>query len=122
LSPFVFLFASIVCAVTGQLLLKTTVMKLEGVDFASGNFGAHLKKLLLSPTFYLAMIVYFSSMILYLMAISAIEISMAYPMVAVNYAIILVCSRVFFRENVTPMRWLGVGLIIAGVVLVSRSG
>jgi multidrug transporter EmrE-like cation transporter len=119
--PFVFLFASIFCAVLGQLLLKATVMKLDGVDFASGSFLPHLIKLLTSPLFYLAMCVYFSSMILYLIALSKLELSLAYPMVAVNYAIILVCGKLFFNEKVTALRWIGVAFIIAGVVLVSRS-
>lgn len=121
MSPFIFLFASIFCAVTGQLLLKKTVVKLDGVDFASGAAGKHLIKLLTSPLFILALGVYFASMMLYLVALSAIDISMAYPMVAVNYAIILIASKFMFNEKVTPLRWTGVAIIVAGVILVSRS-
>ena len=119
---FIYLFASIFCAVTGQLLLKTTVNRLEGVDFTKGSVVTNFIRLVTSPLFILAMSVYAFSMILYLMAISTIEISMAYPMVALNYAIILICSRLFFKENVTVVRWMGVLLIIRGVILVSRSG
>jgi len=120
--PFVYLFASIFCAVTGQLLLKTTVLRLDGVDFMKGPFAATFVKLITSPLFLFAMFIYATSMILYLMAISTIDISMGFPMVSLNYAIILVCSKMFFKENVTPLRWMGVLLIITGVVLVSRSG
>lgn len=119
---FVFLFASIFCAVCGQLLLKTTVTRLQGVDFASTQAVAHFKKLLFSPLFYIALCVYFSSMLFYLVAISKLDLSMAFPMVSLNYAIILFCSRIFFKENVTPFRWLGVVFIIFGVFLISRSG
>lgn len=122
MSPFIFLFASIFCAVTGQLLLKKTVMSLDGVDFSTGDAGRHFIKLITSPLFILALGIYFGSMMLYLVAISSIDISMAYPMVAVNYAIILVCSKFFFGEKVTPLRWVGVLVIIFGVILVSRSG
>ena len=102
-------------------MLKTTVTRLDGVDFASAKIASHLSKLLRFPLFYFAMSVYFFSMILYLMAISKLDISIAYPMVSLNYAIILVYSKVFFKESVTPMRWLGVAVIIFGVFLISRS-
>ncbi len=118
---FVFLFTSILCAVSGQVLLKNTVTNIEGVDFASSKMASHLIKLLRYPLFYIAMAVYFLSMILYLVAISKLDISLAYPMVSLNYAIILVYSKVFYKENVTPLRWIGVAVIIFGVVLISRS-
>ena len=62
------------------------------------------------------------TMLFYLVAISKLDLSMAYPMVSLNYAIILFISRIFFKENVTPLRWLGVVFIIFGVFLISRSG
>jgi multidrug transporter EmrE-like cation transporter len=118
---FVFLFASIFCAVCGQLLLKATVTRLDGVDITSAQFGPQLKKLIFTPLFYIALSFYFSSMLLYLTAISKLDISMAYPMVGLNYAIILITSKLFFKENVTPLRWFGVAFIILGVILISRS-
>jgi len=118
---FIILLASIFFAVCGQVLLKATVTRVQGVDFASASMFSHMGKLLRSPIFYLAMSVYFFSMVLYLTAISKLDISLAYPMVSLNYAIILVYSKIFFKENVTPLRWLGVGIIIFGVFLISRS-
>jgi len=117
----VILLASIFCAVCGQILLKATVTRLEGVDFASSKMASHLWKLLRAPIFYIALFVYFFSMILYLAAISKLDISLAFPMVSLNYAIILIYSKIFFKENVTPLRWIGVAVIILGVCLISRS-
>lgn len=119
---FAFLFGSILCAVCGQMLMKVTVMKLHGLDFASGAFFQHITKLLTSPYFFAAMTVYFSSMIFYLMAISRLDLSMAYPMVSINYAIVLFVSKLFFGEKVSALRWFGVAVIIGGVFLVSQSG
>ena len=118
---FLFLFVSIFCAVTGQLLLKTTVMRLDGVDLASAQLASHLIRLLRTPLFYAAMFVYFCSMLSYLAAISKLDLSFAYPMVSVNYALILICSKVFFGEEIKPLRWAGVAFIILGVFLISRS-
>ncbi len=119
---FVLLFASIFCAICGQLLMKITVIKLDGLDFASGSFAKHFMKLLASPYIYIAMCFYFMSMVIYLIAISHLDLSMAYPMVSISYAIILLCSRLFFGEKVSALRWVGVAIIIAGVFLVSQSG
>ena len=63
----------------------------------------------------------FRSMLSYLVAISSLDLSLAYPMVSVNYALILISSRVFFGEEIKPLRWIGVAFIILGGFLISRS-
>ncbi|MFA6449392.1 MAG: EamA family transporter [bacterium] len=118
---FIILLTSIFCVVCGEILLKVTVTRLEGVDFVSTSLLSHLGKLLRAPSFFLAIAAYFSGMVLYLAAISKLDVSLAYPIMSLNFAIILVYSKIFFRENVTPLRWFGVFIILFGVFLISRS-
>ncbi len=49
------------------------------------------------------------------------QLSYALPMLAFGYLPIPFASRFMLKEQLSPLRWLGTILIIAGVVLVSRS-
>jgi uncharacterized membrane protein len=46
------------------------------------------------------------------------DLSYVLPVTALGYVITALLSRLFLRENVTPARWAGTLLIMAGVALV----
>lgn len=119
--PFVLLFTSIFLALAGQLLAKAGIMKLGGIDFRKGGIPRQLWSVVSCPYIFVGLSFFAGSMIFYLAAISKLEISMAYPMVATNYVMVLIFSKIFFKEKVNLLRWSGVAFIIAGVVLISRS-
>ncbi|MFH1537876.1 MAG: EamA family transporter [bacterium] len=118
---FVLLFTSIFLALAGQLLSKAGIVRLGGIDFREGRIPLQLWRVFTCPQIVGGLGSFAVSMIFYLAAISRLEISMAYPMVATNYVLVLFFSRIFFREKVNLLRWSGVAFIIAGVVLISRS-
>jgi multidrug transporter EmrE-like cation transporter len=55
------------------------------------------------------------------MALSRVEVSIAYPMLSIGYVINAVAAWYLFGEAVTPMRMLGIGIIVVGVYVVARS-
>jgi multidrug transporter EmrE-like cation transporter len=117
---FIILFAAIILASCGQILTKITAVRHLRFD-DSTSLLSNIMSLLRAPIFYLAMSIYLLSMTLYLIALSKLDISFAYPILSLTFAFILVYSKIFFKENVTPLRWFGVGIIIFGVFLISRS-
>ena len=50
--------------------------------------------------------------------LSSLELSLAYPTVSLGYVLVIIMSRVVFKEPVSPTRWLAAGIICLGVVLV----
>jgi drug/metabolite transporter (DMT)-like permease len=58
----------------------------------------------------------------WIIVLSRASLSYAYPFVSLTYALILLFDRFVLGEAVPSVRWLGVVLIIAGIVLVSRTG
>ena len=58
----------------------------------------------------------------WLIVLSKASLSFAYPFVSLTYALILLFDRFVLQESVSPLRWAGVVLIMAGIVLVSRTG
>ncbi|MEW6202081.1 MAG: SMR family transporter [bacterium] len=119
--PFILLFTSIAFAITGQLLMKAGILRVEGIDFSRGNIPGQMLRLVTCPQIIFGLVVFAVSMIFYLAAISKLDISMAYPMVSINYVLIQIFSKIFFHEKINLYRVFGVLFIISGVVLISRS-
>jgi|SRR5215813_10541129 len=55
--------------------------------------------------------------LIYTVALRLVEVSTAFPMGSVAYVVVAVFSRSMLDEQVTRIRWLGVGLIMLGVTL-----
>ncbi len=47
------------------------------------------------------------------------ELSVLYPMLSLGYVWTLLWSRLFFREPVTAPKFLALGLILSGIVLIN---
>jgi drug/metabolite transporter (DMT)-like permease len=69
----------------------------------------------------LGFVCYGVSSLLYLVALSRLELSYAYPMVALSYVIVAILSWKLLGEGVPPLRIVGLGAICLGVVIVAFS-
>jgi drug/metabolite transporter (DMT)-like permease len=58
----------------------------------------------------------------WIVALSRVEVSMAYPMLSIGHVVNALLAWWLFGEDVGVQRWLGIGVIVLGVVLVARSG
>ena len=70
---------------------------------------------------WIAMVCYGLSIVLWMVVLSRLEVSFAYPFLSVGYVISVIIGYFFFGEAVTPIRIAGIAVICAGVVLVARS-
>ena len=61
---------------------------------------------------------YLASTVVYLSALKGGQLSVLYPMVALGYIWTLLWSKLFFNEAMTRAKFAGLGLIVAGVILV----
>jgi uncharacterized membrane protein len=50
------------------------------------------------------------------------QLSYAYPMIAISYVAVVFLSRLFFKEAVMPLQWVGILFMCTGLVLVARFG
>lgn len=59
------------------------------------------------------------AMLFWLLTLQRLDVSVAYPLLAVNYVAMMLLARWRFRESIPSVRWLGVLSILAGIVLVT---
>ena len=64
---------------------------------------------------------YVVSVVVWLLVLSRVEVSFAYPMLSVGYIVNAVAGYYLFQENLSLTRITGILIIIAGVYLVTRS-
>ena len=69
----------------------------------------------------LALLALGGGMLLWLGVLQAIPVGIAYPMLSLNFVWVTLAAKVFWRENVALHHWLGVGLIIIGIVILGGS-
>ncbi len=60
--------------------------------------------------------------VLFIAALSWTDVTVALPMTAIEYGFAAVLAVIYLREQVSPLRWAGIALVVLGVVLIARSG
>ena len=61
-------------------------------------------------------------MVVWIIALTRVEVSLAYPMLSIGYVVNAVAAWMLFGEQLTPMRLIGIFVIILGVYLLAASG
>ncbi len=55
---------------------------------------------------------------LWILALRNADISYAYPMLGAGYVLVTLMARWLLREGISTMRWIAIGVIAVGVVMV----
>ncbi len=103
----------------GQLTLKHGMNSVGAIT----KTGAIMKVFgAFSNPFVLAgFVLYGFSALVWMIVLSRVEVSWAYPMVSISYVIVMAASYFLFQEDVDLARIMGTLIICVGVFLVARS-
>jgi drug/metabolite transporter (DMT)-like permease len=117
----ILILVSISIAVGGQLLLKIGLNKIGSISVDSfSSLGQLFLGIIKSPLVLTGLFCYVISAAIWLVVLSAVDLSFAYPFIGLTYVLILIISKFVLREDVNPIRWIGAAVITAGVILISR--
>ena len=120
MSNILFILTAVTIGVAGQVFIKIGLNSLGDIDFSKSLIGSY-GKIFLSPFIILGTFTYFFSVLFWLYALSKVDLSFAYPFLALSYVLIILVSRCFLGENVSLIRWVGVLVICFGVLLIAKS-
>jgi multidrug transporter EmrE-like cation transporter len=104
-----------------QVLLKAGVRTVGAIDFSLAHIGRAAAALLFEWHIFTGLVCYVSSVAVWLMVLSRIEVSVAYPMVSLGYIATAIAAYYLFGESLSPTRIAGIFIILLGVYLVARS-
>ena len=118
---FALVLAGVLLNAAAQLLLKAGTNAVGHFEFSAVNIVPVGLRLALEPHILGGVACYVVSLVVWIMALSRVEVSIAYPMLSIGYVINAVAAWYLFGESLTALRLTGIGFIVVGVFLVARS-
>ena len=116
-----FLMAGVLLNAAAQLLLKAGTNVLGVLSLTRDTWPDTLLKMATQSYFVLGIACYGISVFVWILGLSRVPVSIAYPLLSVGYVVNAIAAYYLFGEAVTLTRWLGIGFIVVGVTLVARS-
>jgi drug/metabolite transporter (DMT)-like permease len=73
------------------------------------------------PMVLIGLACYVLAALTWIAALTRLDLSVAYPFLALNFVLVALSSWLILDETLPPLRWLGILVICAGILLVARS-
>jgi drug/metabolite transporter (DMT)-like permease len=116
----VYILISVLGGAVGQVLLKMGMSNMGAMTFSLPNLGNLLWRLATNPLVVGGLMIYVCGTLFWLLALSRVDLSFAYPFASLSYVLMLLASWLLLNEHISLMRLAGSFVIIIGVVLISR--
>ena len=104
-----------------QLLLKAGTNRMGEFAFTADNVIPIGLKLASNAPILAGLACYVVSVVVWILALSRVPVSVAYPMLSVGYIVNAVAAWWLFGEALGAQKLVGIAFIVIGVVLVARS-
>ncbi len=121
LTTFLFLLTGVLLNAGAQLLLKAGVKPLGALSIEMSTILSTAARVLTQWPILAGLACYVISVGVWLVALSRVEVSMAYPMLSLGYVVNAFAAYWLFGEALGPARCAGIAIILVGVYVVARS-
>lgn len=113
------IFAGVLLNAIAQLCLKAGTQKIGVINL--DNIMGLIWQIAFNPMIFAGLLCYVFSVGLWIVALSRVDVSYAYPMLSLGYVVNAIAAYYLFAEQLSPMRIAGIVVIIFGVYLISRT-
>ncbi|KAF1041961.1 MAG: 4-amino-4-deoxy-L-arabinose-phosphoundecaprenol flippase subunit ArnF [Herbaspirillum frisingense] len=121
LATFGFIFAGICLNAVAQLLLKAGTNAVGAIHLTAENWFSTGLKLATQLPIIGGLSCYVISVVVWIIGLSRVDVTVAYPLLSLGYIINAIGAWYFLGEAVSVQRLVAIGVIIVGVVLLTRS-
>ena len=111
---------SVTAGVAGQTAIKLGVSQ-PGAPDAAGSIGTLVGMIFSSPLVLLGLFLYGLGALAWIAVLARMDLSLAHPFLALNFVLVALVSRFALGETLPPLRWAGIAVICAGILVVARS-
>ena len=116
----VLIIVSVLLNCSAQLLIRKGMLDVGEIS-SGASLISNIPVMLTNIFLWISIFCYLISFIMWIVVLSKMEVSFAYPFLSIGYVISAVAGYMFFAESVTPVRIAGIIVICIGVILISRS-
>jgi multidrug transporter EmrE-like cation transporter len=121
LVSFSLILTGVLLNATAQLLLKAGTNRIGRFEFSGENLVPIAKTLACQPHILIGLGCYGASVIIWIMALSRVPVSVAYPLLSIGYIVNAFAAWYLFGESLTAQKLVGIAVICIGVWLVAKS-
>jgi multidrug transporter EmrE-like cation transporter len=121
-------WAAFALVMTGVLLNAVAQLALKASVSDTGIIGLDMQSLMSSAGslvtnlwLWVGLICYGVSVVVWILALSRVDVSIAYPMLSIGYIVNAVAASHLFNEPLGIGKVVGIGIIIVGVYVLARS-
>jgi uncharacterized membrane protein len=119
---YVLLFLLVVLGSVGNTILSKGMKEAGDLDISHfASLAAAAARVLTSGTIWLGIAMMLGFMICHMLVLSWADYSFVMPFSAIAYALVPLLAFLFLHEQVSTGRWIGIVLIVLGVVLINRT-
>jgi multidrug transporter EmrE-like cation transporter len=104
-----------------QLLLKAGTNAIGHFEFSANSIIPIGLRIATSPPIIGGLACYAISVVVWILALSRVPVSQAYPLLSIGYVVNAVAAWWLFGESLGTHKLAGISLIIVGVILVARA-
>ncbi len=103
-----------------QLALKASVRGMGEIHVTTATLMPVALRLASEPWLWAGLFLYGISVIVWILALSRVDVSIAYPMLSIGYIVNALIAWAWLGEVLSTARVLGIGVIVVGVIILAR--
>jgi multidrug transporter EmrE-like cation transporter len=121
LVSFLLIVLGVLLNAMAQLALKASVSHLGAIPLDITQIGPVAEQLLREHWLWVGLSCYAISLVVWLLALSRVDVGIAYPMLSIGYVVNVLAAWAWLGENLDANRLAGIGIILLGVYVLARS-
>ncbi len=119
LATFILIVMTDVGESLAQLFMKTGLNSVGIDNITLANLAEFIAGSAGSICIWIGFLFYVINFFIWITVLTRVELSVAFPVGSTSYIFIPILAMIFLHETITPLRWAGIALIVAGIHFVS---
>ncbi len=120
-AAFALVMTGVLLNAIAQLALKASVSDTGIISLDMQSLMSSAGSLVTNLWLWVGLICYGISVVVWILALSRVDVSIAYPMLSIGYIVNAIAASHLFNEPLGIGKVVGIGIIIVGVYVLARS-
>jgi drug/metabolite transporter (DMT)-like permease len=116
-----YILVAVAASAAGQILLKKGMSSMGPLTLSFNQVFGVIWQIATNPYVVIGLIIYVGGTLFWLVALSRVALSFAYPFASLSYIVMLLASWWLFKEDISLIRVIGTVVVGLGVLIISRS-
>ena len=118
---YLLIIVSVLLNASAQLFIKRGMTTIGSVTLSANGISSLALKAITNMPIIMGMLAYAVSILLWMIVLSRVNVSIAYPFLSIGYIFTAILAFFLFNEPFTVQKILGILIICVGVILLTHS-